>query len=295
MTADRSRQRLADAALLLVACVWGATFPITALLLEHLPPFLYLTVRFAFASAILLAALSVRGLSLADLRLGVWAGLALALAYAAQTLGLPLTGATIAGFLTGLSVLLVPLVGLLFGHRTTRRDWIAVAAGTIGLALLTARGGIRFGAGEALLLACAVALAFQIVLSDRAARRVSPLHLSASQNTVVAVACALGALFEPGLHTAPPPWVWLAVFGFGAVASAGAFAAQSWAQRFTPPAHVGLLFTAEPLSAALFAWWWIGERLSARQWLGALVLVGAIVFAQLLKKEVAAPEAPPPA
>jgi drug/metabolite transporter (DMT)-like permease len=287
----RSRQLVADTALLLVAAVWGATFPLTALLLEYLPPFLYLATRFAFSSLLLIGVLVVRGEPLGPLRGGLRVGLALAVGYAAQTLGIPLAGATVAAFLTGLSVLLVPPVGILFRHSTAPADWLAVLVGTVGLALLTMREGhVRFGAGEAILCVCALAIAFQIVLSDRAARRMSPLQLSASQNTVVALVCAIGALFEPAQRVPPPAWVWPVVFAFGAVASAAAFVVQSWAQRFTPPAHVGLIFAAEPLFAALFAWWWIGERLSARQWLGALVLVGAMVYAGFARGKTAGEE-----
>ncbi len=267
--------------MLAVAVVWGATFPTAKHLLEFLPPFVYLAVRFAVAGSVLLP-LGWDGLVRAPA--AVWArggaaGLALGAGYALQTLGLRHAPATNAAFLTGLFVVLVPALGALWGRRPTPWEWAGVVAGTAGLALLTG-GGVRMEAAEVLLVGCAACFALHILLLDAVAARLPPTSSGALQ---MAVAGGLtGALaIREGLPAGVPAEVWAAVAAMGLFASAAAFSVQSWAQRFTPPTHVGLVFTAEPVAAALLAWWWLGERLTPGQWVGGGLILAGMMLAQL--------------
>ena len=293
MSATPFSKRLgADLALLGVATVWGATFPLAKEILHHLGPFQYLGARFALA-ALLVGAFAVRELRHAGpaaWRSGLGVGLALAAGYGFQTLGLRTAAATVAAFLTGLSVVLVPVLGLAWGRRPTPLEWLGVLAGFAGMALLTLRGGFHLGAGELLLLGCAVAFAFHIVLLDRAARRASPLALGTLQLAVVAVLCGGAAATETSAQ-AVPGGIWLAIAGMAVFASAVAFSVQSWAQRFTTPTHVGLIFAFEPVAAAIFAWWWLAERLSPAQWIGAALVLAGIVLAEV--RRPTNPAAPP--
>ncbi len=276
-----ARGALADLALLAVAVVWGTTFPLAKRILEVLPPFWYLAVRFAVASSVLLP-LSWRQLAHApreDWARSVGVGLALTAGYALQTLGLQGSGATDAAFLTGLFVVLVPLLGALWGRRPSPWEWGGILAGTAGLALLTG-GPAGLGGPELLLVACAGSFAVHILLLDAVAPRLPAGSLGSVQMLVAAAGSAAFAAAEP-VPANVPGEVWFAVVGMGVLASAAAFTVQSWAQRFTSPTHVGLVFTAEPVSAALLARWWLGESLSPSQWTGAgLILIG-IVLAQL--------------
>lgn len=279
-----TKRLLADASLLVVATCWGATFPLIRIVLSHLPPFVYLAARFAIASALLLlvAAPVLRSLPGRGRRDGLLVGCALAAGYILQTLGLRTASASVGAFLTGLSVLLVPLLGLLWRQRPSVGEWIGVVFGTAGLALLTLRGFHDPGWGEALLVGCAVCFAFQIVLQGKVAAGVPPTALGALQTLVVAVSCAALAFGSETAHLADTPArVWWMVAGMAVVASAAAFTVQAWAQRFTPPTHVGLLFAFEPVSGALFARWWLGEQMTAAQWLGAVLVLTGIVIAEL--------------
>ncbi len=272
---------LADVALLAVAVAWGATFPLAQWILQAVPPFWYLAVRFAVA-ACLLVALSWRelvGLSGAAWARAASVGLALSSGYVLQTLGLQEAGATDAAFITGLFVVLVPVLGAVWGRRTARWEWGGVLVGTLGLGLLTG-GTSRAGTSELLLLGCAASFAVHLLLLDAAAPRIPSVCLAAVQALVVAAATAPFAATHPA-PTRAPAVVWASVAGMGLVASAGAFAVQSWAQRFTPPAHVGLVLTAEPLSAALVARWWLGEVLSSAQWVGAALILTGIALVHL--------------
>lgn len=272
---------LADLALIAVAAIWGATFPVAKRILEHFPVFWYLAVRFAVASCAL-APFAWRQCSASPTRFWAWgilAGLALAVGYALQTLALLTSPATDAAFITGLFVVLTPVLASLVGRQPTRWEWLGVASGTAGLALLTG-GPSGMGRGELLLVGCAVCFALHILLVDLSARRLQPLALGVVQLATVTVVLGGFAVTE-----SPPVgvgWeVWGAVGTMGLLASAAAFSVQSWAQRFTPPTHVALVFTAEPVAAALVARWWLGETLAPAQAAGAVLILAGIGMAQL--------------
>ena len=282
---DRARLRrfVADAALFAVATSWGATFPLAKRLLVELPPFFYLALRFAIAATLLFAVCGrqLPKLGKQGLKDGVVLGALLTAGYGFQTVGLRTASATVAAFLTGLSVVMVPVLGALRGRRPGVLAWIGVACALVGLALLTLRAGsgARFGAGETLLLGCAVSFAIHIVYQSQVAARSPAMPLGLVQITTVALFTLLFSFGEQR------PWgltvhaAWSLVF-MAVVCTAVAFTVQAWAQRFTPATHVGLLFAFEPVAAALFAWAWLGERLSAGQWAGAGFILAGIVLAE---------------
>src|SRR5262245_6866186 len=281
--ADRSRGLVADLCLFGVACAWGATFPLAKRLLVELPPFYYLCLRFAIAAALLfgVAGRSLRGLSRRALADGLVLGALLSAGYGFQTVGLETASATVAAFLTGLSVILVPILGLLRGKRPGLIAWLGVLCALLGLGLLTVHpsAGVRFGKGELLLLGCALSFALHIFYQDRAAERTAALPLGLLQITVVALVSLVFSVGEP------KPWgmTWTATWslvGMAVLCTAVAFTVQAWAQRFTPATHVGLLFAFEPVAAAIFSWAWLGERLSAAQWTGAGFILAGIVLVE---------------
>jgi drug/metabolite transporter (DMT)-like permease len=263
-----------------VAVAWGATFPVAKAILEVVPPFWYLAVRFAVASCVLwpLAWKHFPRSSAFRARGGL-AGLALAAGYGLQTVGLRQTGATHAAFLTGLFVVLTPVFASLVGRRPGGWEWLGVGLGTAGLWLLV--GGVsRLGMAEVLLLGCAAAFALHILWVDAAARHGPVVVLGALQVGVASAVLAGFAATEPFPSTASLQ-EWAAVAGMGVVTTAAAFLVQSWAQRFTPPAHVALALTVEPVTAALLARWWLGELLTPTQAVGAGLILAGILAAQL--------------
>lgn len=278
-----ARRLAADAALFAVATSWGATFPLAKRLLTELPPFFYLALRFALAAAVLV---TVAGRKLPQLGRrglvdGAILGTLLAAGYGLQTLGLRTASATVSAFLTGLSVVMVPLLGVAFGRRPSLMAWIGVGAALLGLALLTLQPahGQRFGVGEILVLGCALAFAVHIVYQSRVAQNHPALPLGLVQITTVALLTLVFSIPEPKPWGLSPYAMWALTF-MAVVCTAVAFSVQAWAQRFTPATHVGLLFAFEPVAAALFAWAWLGERLSGGQWLGAGLIFAGIVLAE---------------
>lgn len=277
------RRLTADAALLAVAISWGATFPLAKRLLVELPPFFYLALRFGLAATLLfgVAGRQLPHLGKRGLKDGAILGALLTAGYGFQTVGLRTASATVAAFLTGLSVVMVPILGAVRGRRPGRTAWIGVGCAVLGLALLTLRPvtGARFGIGELLLLGCALSFAVHIVYQSQVAARSPALPLGLVQITTVAFLTLLFSLGEqhPWGLTVFATW---ALVGMAVVCTAVAFTVQAWAQRFTPATHVGLLFAFEPVAAAMFAWAWLGERLSGGQWVGAGFILAGIVLAE---------------
>ena len=279
------RRVVADVALLAVAGAWGLTFPLGKRVLEAMPPFTYLTLRFAMAAAVLLA--WQRGRLRAAARIwtpGALAGIVLFAGYAFQTVGLRVTTASKAGFITGLSVALVPLLAALWLRRRPQPGVVVgIVAATAGLALLSLVEPGGPNPGDVLVLACAVCFALQIVMIDRlAAGAPAPVLATVQVLPVVALSAAAALLERPLAALAVAGVAVYALVGFMALTgTVAALVVQGWAQRFTSPAHAGLMFAFEPVAAAGTAAVLLGEALAARQAWGAGLILAGIVIAEM--------------
>jgi drug/metabolite transporter (DMT)-like permease len=270
------------AALVAVTAVWGLTFVQVKDALELYPLFAFLALRFAIASAVLAppAARGLRGLGAAGGGGAALAGALLAVGYALQSAGLERTSVSSAGFVTGMYVVLTPVLGLLcFRLAVPRAAWAGVVVATAGLALIS---GVHAGsaAGDLLVLGGAAVYALQIVLLERYAPRYDPVPF-----TFVEMAVAFGGLAvvaaAAGQVAAPHGWtVWGALLVTGVFASALAFLAQTWAQRRTSATRTALVFALEPVWAALFGVTISGDRLGAAGWLGCTVIMAGIALAE---------------
>jgi drug/metabolite transporter (DMT)-like permease len=273
---------LALLALLAVTAVWGVTFVQVKDAVEVYPLFAFLAVRFAIASATLAlpAASRLRGLGRRGAAAGLLLGGLLAAGYALQTAGLQRTTVSETGFVTGMYVVLTPLLALaVFRVRTRPGAWAGVALATAGLAMLS---GVGSGSveGNLLVLAGAAAYSLQIVLMERYAPRYDPLAFTLAEMLSALVVLAAVALARGELAT-PHGWtVWGALLVTGVFASALAFLVQTWAQRRASATRTALAFAMEPVFAALFGIALDGDRLGALGWAGCVVIMGGIVLAE---------------
>jgi drug/metabolite transporter (DMT)-like permease len=268
--------------LLAVTAVWGVTFVQVKDAVAIYPLFAFLAVRFAIAGATLapFGATRVTTLGRRGARAGVVLGLLLAAGYGLQTAGLQRTTVSATGFITGLYVVLTPVLALvLFRVTTGPAAWVGVALATGGLALLS---GVSAGSpsGDLLVLAGATAFALQIVLMERWAPRFEPIALTqvemlAALGAFLAIALALGDLSVPHGRT-----VWAALLVTGIFASALAFLVQTWAQRRTSATRVALVFAMEPVFAGIFGYALAGDRLGWAGWAGCAVIMAGIVVAE---------------
>ncbi|HEY8347262.1 MAG TPA: DMT family transporter [Symbiobacteriaceae bacterium] len=288
----------ADALLLSVAAVWGATFPVvknaTDLSQGGVPTYWFLAARFT-AAALLLALVYRRRLAAASWR--TWAagglvGLFLYAAYALQTFGLAYTSSTKASFITGLNVVLVPIFSVLWLRRPPGLGaWLGVTTATVGLALLSLSGGdLHFSYGDLLVLMCAVGFALHVVAVGRFAGPHDPVALAVIQLIVTALLSGISHLLThgslgpgvPEVHWwSGPAHVIPALLICSVFATAAAFLLQNVLQPFTTPTHTALIFSAEPVFGALFSFLLMGETLTPREYVGAALMVLGMILAEL--------------
>jgi drug/metabolite transporter (DMT)-like permease len=266
-------------ALVAVTAVWGVTFVQVKDAVAIYPVLPFLAVRFGIASAVLApAAPRLRGLGRRGGLAAAWAGALLGVGYVLQTLGLERTSVSSAGFITGMYVVLTPLIALaLFRFRVDTAVWAGVALATTGLALLA---GIHAGspAGDLLVLGAAAVFSLQIVLMERYAPLYDPFAF-----TLVEMLVAFAGLAVVAAPTAAVPrgWtVWGALIVTGVFASALGFLVQTWAQRRTSATRTALVFTLEPVWAALFGYTLAGDRLGAAGWAGCALIMAGILLAE---------------
>jgi drug/metabolite transporter (DMT)-like permease len=280
-----SRQRVSELGLIGIAAVWGLTFPMVQDAVERLPTMAFLGYRFS-AAALVVALIFRRGLARLS-RDGWIAGLVmgafLTAGYVFQTLGLEETSSSNAGFITGLFVVITPLLGaLVLRQRVGALAWAAAGVSALGLYLLSGSEG--FNTGDGLVLLCAISFSAHILATGRAVTAHDAGALLVVQLGVCGVFCTLVAGASGKLEAPEGGDVWLALVVTALVASALGFFVQTYAQKHAPPARIALILASEPAFAGLFGFLLNDERLSAVAWSGALLIMAAIVAVELLPR-----------
>jgi drug/metabolite transporter (DMT)-like permease len=259
--------------------IWGAAFPLAKLALRDASPMAFTASRFLLAAVILLPAL--RGTTRDEWRRGAILGLLLSLGFATQTIGLNLTSASRSGFITALYIPIVPIIVWLVDRTLPDRLaglGLVIALG--GMALLTRPGDLGGGpnAGDLLTLLCAVCFAAHMVATGAFAQRFRVERLMMTQ---IVVSAGLTTLATPLLETPrfDPTPVLLAMVAYEAIlASVVAIRLQLAAQRVLTPTHTALVYTLEPVVAALTSMVITGDRLTPLQWVGGLcIVVGSVL------------------
>jgi len=284
-----SRTVKAHLLLVLVTLVWGVTFVQIKDALGDISPLLFNAVRMTLAGVAL--ALTFRKhlrMNAAALRYGIWMGTLLWLGYEFQTTGLVLTTPSKSAFLTGVSVVLVPVfLALIWRRHINRWTALGVLAAFVGLYLLTvpnvSSGSLLSGInrGDLLTLGCAVAFAFQIIFMGRAMRTHAFEQIATLQAAVAAVLMTASVPLLEKPHAVWSARVVLAILVTGLLATAAAFTIQAWAQQFTPPTHTALIFVLEPVFAWASSYLLLRERLGRRASLGALLIVAGVLLSEL--------------
>ena len=297
-----SKARRAELGLFLVVVVWGATFVTVQKAIEEIPVHSFHVLRFGVASLILLPLLFISRIrrgqpAKSDPRIlwkaGLLTGLSLWFGYTCQTTGLLYTTPAHSGFLTGLSVVVVPPLALLFlREKMNQGVIIGVLLAAAGLGLMTLGGeaqltdppeNLDIVRGDMISFGCTIAFAFQIIFKARWASKVSALALTTIEIGTVFVLSLIAALTleEIPNYSELSMTVWGAVALTGILATAVAFLIQSWAQKSTTAVSTAVVFAMEPVMAALFSWWLIGELLSWTAAFGGLLMIAGMLTAEL--------------
>ncbi len=281
------RQRLtADAALVAITFIWGSTFVVVKNALPDASTLVFLTLRFALAGGTLLWLARRVRLDRQLVAGSLVVGSMMFCGYLFQTMGLRLTTPSKSAFITGFSVVLVPvLLGLLFRRFAGWGPAAGVAMAIVGLYLLTMpAGGGTVNRGDLFTLVAATAFALHIIFIGQYSRSVPPIGLTAGQVLVTFVLALASAPWAEPAFLRPSPRLLLTIIVTGLLATALAFFAQVWAQQFTTPTHTALIFALEPVFAWLTSWVVLGERLGARAGLGALLILAGIVVAEVSRQ-----------
>ena len=258
--------------MLTVTAVWGWTFVLVKDAVTQYPTLPFLQIRFALALVVM--ALVVHRLPIRrELRVGAVIGTVLAAGYLAQTAGLAITSPGNAGLITGLFVVLTPLLNRLFGAPIHWWTWAATLVSLAGLVLLTG-GPTGMSVGDLLVLACAVLFALHIVLLGRWSPGTSAAPLAMVQMGMCTVLFSAGGTWSLRWPNAA---VWFAIVITGLFASAFGYFVQTWAQAHISANRTALILATEPAWALVAAVALAGQRFGLLQAMGAALVLVAIL------------------
>jgi drug/metabolite transporter (DMT)-like permease len=276
-----TRRAQAEGLLLLITLIWGSTFVIVKEALTDVSPLAFIALRFSVAGILLFAFVAHGRLDREALGPGLVLGVFLSAGYLCQTTGLLYTTASKSAFITGFSVILVPVILVFRGARLLPAAAAGAILGLAGIYLLVMPSGLAgVNRGDVLTLIASVSFAFHIVLVGQYAR-LSFLHLVPVQVLLVALVALSASPFAGGLALRWSARLAVALAITSVLATAFAFAVQSWAQQYTPAAHTALIFALEPLFAALASRLVVGEHLGGKMLLGSVLILSGMVVSEI--------------
>jgi len=283
----------ADLLLLITAAIWGFAFVAQRMGMAHMGPFTFNALRFSMGALALLPLLGWQRRREGSLPKGafhklIWPGLLTGLSLFAgaslQQIGLVGTSAGKAGFITGLYVILVPLLGLAWGKRTHPAHWIGAVLAVPGLYLLSVQADFTISSYDLVVLGGAFLWAVHVHLITRYAAQVGVLRLAVMQAAVCGILSGLAALlFENISFAGIVDGIWPILYG--AFLSVGvAYTLQVVAQRTADPTHAVIILSLESVFAGLGGWIVLQEVLSIRDLIGSGLMLGGIFVSQLFGK-----------
>lgn len=290
----RNQALRADLLMLITALIWGSAFVAQRMGMDSIGPYLYSGLRFTLGTLVLLPVVYFlsRGGKQQPFNRGLFVGgaimgVVLALGINLQQVGLLFTSVTNAGFITGLYVIVVPLVGIFLGHKTGIGTWLGAILAVVGMFLLSVGEGFHVASGDWLQLAGAFVWGSHVLLVGYFASRHDPIRLATIQFAVCAVislglAFSLEDIHSAGIIAAGPAII------YGGLISVGiAYTLQVIAQKHAIASHAAIIFSLEAVFAAVAGALFLDESLHLRGYIGcALMFVGMLV-AQLWPRKVA--------
>lgn len=281
----------ADFLLLSVAIAWGVTFLMVQDAIKNVPVFSFLFYRFLIAT-VLMFFICFNKFKYINKKIvihGVFLGLLLFLGFSTQTFALSHTKSSIVAFITGLNVIFVPFISfLLFKDYVRKMVFTGSFVASIGLYLLTMSGTLTLGIGEILTIICALMFALHILFTDKYSKKNNIYLLVFFQFFTVSILSMIFSLnVEEVTFDVPMNITFIkAVIITSVFATVYAFLIQTYMQQYTTPTKTAIIFTMEPVSAAIYSYIIISETLTYIQLLGALLIVIATIMAEIkFKKE----------
>jgi len=280
----------AEFSLALITAIWGFTFVIVKGALADASPLPFLAVRFMLAGLLLLVILGRGRVGRGTILPGSIMGVFLFGGYLFQTWGLVYTTPSKSAFLTGFSVILVPLIMMLLGQKLGSATLLGAVLGLSGIYLLVAPSGMSgVNLGDIFTLVGATSFAVHIVLVGRYTKRFSFLHLVPVQILAVGLLASVAMVIFPAQKWHFSARLAVAILVTAVLATGVAFSVQNWAQQYTPPAHTALIFALEPVFAAISSWLVVGEHFRGRTLAGAGLILAGMVVSEIWGARVASP------
>jgi len=278
-----------DILLILTSAIWGFAFVAQLVGMDHIGPYLYNGIRFALGSLSLLPLILIFGKGKKEkenvpplkgkaiLLAGIAAGTVLFLGASLQQVGLQYTTAGKAGFITGLYVILVPILGIAMRHKTGVPTWVGALFAATGLYLISVKGGFQIGKGDLLILACSIFFAMHVLTIDHFSKKIDPLVLSAIQFAVCSLLSFTVAFFREPVILEDILKATIPIL-YGGLGSVGvAYTLQVVAQKEAPPAHSAIIMSLESVFAVLGGIIFLAEGMSVRGYIGCgLMLLGML-------------------
>ncbi|TLS38975.1 DMT family transporter [Pseudalkalibacillus caeni] len=284
----------ADMILLVITFVWGATFVVVQQAIEDLKPFGFNGIRFLIAVLFLVLWLSLfkrqlwKKFNIQLLKDGMLLGLFLFAGYALQTIGLLYTTSSKAGFITGLSVVLVPVFAyFIMKTKPSPQAILGVVMAAVGLFLLSGMSSVMMNKGDLFVLLCAMGFGLHIVFTAKVTANHSALLLTIVQIGTVAILSTGFSFIVEGPREMlsavanPEGYVVFALLFTAVFATSLAYLGQTALQKKTAPTHVALIFVMEPVFAAATAFLWAGERLSSTGIVGCILILFGMLLAEI--------------
>ena len=279
-----SKNFVATILLLIGTAFWGITFVYVKEGISIIDLYTFLAIRFIIG-AVLLALIFVRRMrnfNIEILKYGIFLGLVLSFSYIAQTVGLQYTSASKAAFITGLSVVFVPLFMSIFQKKAPAvNNIIAVFVATIGLAILTLNTGFKLNVGDVWVFLCAILFAIYIILVGKYTRIFESIKFTVIQLVTVAVFTGIIAGFTNKIEIPRGYVVWHAILFCAVFATAFMYAIQNQFQKFISEVKAAIIFSFEPLFAAVAAYYYLNEQITAN-----IVTGGFLIFAGMIISEI---------
>lgn len=290
-----NRQIKANALLFLTATIWGFAFVAQKIGAEYVGAFTFNGIRF-FLGGISLLPLLLRKKKEQEgiikdtchketikytIKAGIIAGIILFLGAGVQQYGMPYTTAAKAGFITGLYIVLVPVLGIFLKHKVGINTWIGVTLALVGLYMLSINEGFTMEFGDLLMLFSSIAFTVHILLIDHVTKRVDPILLSCIQFITCAVFSFIIAILSENISLENIGKAGIPILYGGLLSVGVAYTLQVVAQKDAKPSHAAILMSMESVVSCIGGMLILNERLNGRGIIGSILIFSAIIVSQL--------------
>ncbi len=278
-----TKELRAELLLLTVSLFWGSSYVLTKFGLEVFEPFNLTALRFiiAFGVSVPLFGKRVIKASAKTYKYALILAFILFLVFIFMTFGLKFTSASNAGFLASLSVIIIPIISfLVLKQRIERRVLLGVGLAVIGIALLTLDEAFKINFGDILYIGCAILYAVHVVATGIFTRNVDSVALSILQLGFVALFSTAVSMMTETMVFPRDVRSWVIVLALSILCTAVGYIVQTTVQRYSSATRTGLILSLEPVFSAVFAYYFLHEQLTLRNYFGAAVLLAGVLVAE---------------